>query len=466
MVRPISDAFVVKDESAAVADWPRWIETIVFVHGDVISARHLACPIVVWANTVRISYIERLNKIFAHQVTPIIGAAKALERAVFQSDWLELGENRLAQFALRRAADDLASNDDSDCRESNNDERDAEPRLFPESVLHRLRAIKSILTVAITTKLLRLVDELKFFNGVAVLILLVVTLALPHPAAGHGFAGARFFPATLSTDDPFVNDELSLPTVSTIKTAEGRETAIAADIAKRITPNLGIELGEEFMDLNPNGENGVSGFGNLEFGAKYQFFTSAEHEAILSLGAEVEIGGTGQRRVDADSFSTWTPAFFFGKGLGDLADTLSLLRPAAVTGFVGVTIPSSGSTSNSEGEIERHPNVLQYGFALEYSLIYFQEQVKDVGLSAPFDRLIPLMEFSLETPLNRGESGQTMGTINPGVIWSSKYVQFGVEAIVPINERTGTSVGVIGQVHFYLDDLFPRSLGRPVFGYR
>ena len=112
------------------------------------------------------------------------------------------------------------------------------------------------------------------------------------------------------------------------------------------------------------------------------------------------------------------------------------------------------------------PNVLQYGFALEYSLIYLQEQVKDVGLSAPFDRLIPLVEFSFETPLNRGQSGQTTGTINPGVIWSSKYVQFGVEAVVPINERTGESVGVIGQVHFYLDDLFPRSLGRPLFGYR
>ena len=140
-----------------------------------------------------------------------------------------------------------------------------------------------------------------------------------------------------------------------------------------------------------------------------------------------------------------------------------------MTGVVGVAIPTSASTRNSDGEIERNPNVLQYGFALEYSLIYLQEQVKDVGLSAPFDRLIPLVEFSFETPLNRGQSGQsgqTTGTINPGVIWSSKYVQFGVEAVVPINERSGTSVGVIGQVHFYLDDLFPRSLGRPLFGYR
>lgn len=238
------------------------------------------------------------------------------------------------------------------------------------------------------------------------------------------------------------------------------------EIAKRITPNLGIELGEEFIDLNPKHEHETSGFGNLELSAKYQFFTNAEHEAILSLGAEVEIGGTGQHRVDADSFSTWTPAFFFGKGMGDLPDTLSLLRPAALTGQVGISIPTSASTRNSDDQIERHPNVLQYGFALEYSLIYLQQQVKDVGLSAPFDRFIPLVEFSFETPLNRGESGQTTGTINPGMIWSSKYLQFGVEAVVPINKRTGESVGVIGQVHFYLDDLFPRSLGRPLFGYR
>ena len=307
---------------------------------------------------------------------------------------------------------------------------------------------------------------MKFFRSAAVFILLLVGLVLPQPAAGHGIAGARFFPATLTTDDPFVNDELSLPTISTIETPEGRETSISLEIAKRITPNLGIELSEEFMDLNPKQEHQASGFGNLEIGTKCQFFTSAEHEAILSLGAEVEIGGTGQQRVEADSFSTWTPAFFFGKGMGDLPDTLSLLRPAAVTGLVGVAIPSSACTRNSDGEIERHPNVLQYGFALEYSLIYLQEQVNDVGLSAPLDRLIPLVEFSFETPLNRGESGETTGTIDPGVIWSSKYVQFGVEAMIPINGRTGNSVGVIGQVHFYLDDLFPRSLGRPLFGYR
>jgi hypothetical protein len=121
-------------------------------------------------------------------------------------------------------------------------------------------------------------------------------------------------------------------------------------------------------------------------------------------------------------------------------------------------------TGEREIEIERHPNTVEWGFALEYSVIYLQEQVKDIGLRAPFDRLIPLVEFALETPLDRGEAGQTTGTINPGLIWSGKYFQVGAEAIIPINSRTGSDLGFIAQLHFYLDDLFPHSLGRPLFG--
>ena len=295
-------------------------------------------------------------------------------------------------------------------------------------------------------------------------------------AYGHGFAGARFFPATLSTDDPFVADELSLPTVSTIETPDGggtRQTDISVDIAKRITPQFAIEIGETLTALNPHEGRAVNGFGNLELSGKYQFLKNDAHEAIVSLGLGVEIGGTGSSSIGADSFSTWVPGIFFGKGFGDLPDVLRFLKPLAITGLAGVGIPTSASTrtvtvddrtGEREVEIERHPDVLEWGFALEYSVIYLQSQVQDMHLPAPVDRLIPLVEFALETPLNRGARGQTTGTINPGVIWAGKYFQVGAEAIVPINERTGTNVGVIAQLHFFMDDLFPHSLGRPLFG--
>ena len=295
-------------------------------------------------------------------------------------------------------------------------------------------------------------------------------------AYGHGFAGARFFPATLSTDDPFVADELSLPTVSTIETPDGggtRQVDISVDIAKRITPQFAIEIGETLTALNPHEGRAVNGFGNLELSGKYQFLKNDAHEAIVSLGLGVEIGGTGSRSIGADSFSTWVPGIFFGKGFGDLPDVLRFLKPLAITGLAGVAIPTSASTRSvtvddrtgeGEVEVERHPDVLEWGFALEYSVIYLQSQVQDMHLPAPVDRLIPLVEFALETPLNRGARGQTTGTINPGVIWSGKYFQVGAEAVIPINSRTGSDVGFIAQLHFYLDDLFPHTIGRPLFG--
>ena len=64
---------------------------------------------------------------------------------------------------------------------------------------------------------------------------------------------------------------------------------------------------------------------------------------------------------------------------------------------------------------------------------------------------------------NHPTQGQTTGTVNPGLIWFGKYIQLGVEATVPINSRTGKNVGVLGLVHFFIDDLFPHSLGRPLF---
>jgi hypothetical protein len=317
---------------------------------------------------------------------------------------------------------------------------------------------------------------MKFLSSVFWLVCAVCEFTAAGRAYGHGFAGARFFPATLSTDDPFVSDELSLPTVSTIRTPDDggtRETDISMDLSKRITPEFAIEIGDTFTALNPHDGRAVNGFGNLELGGKYQLLKNGEHEAIVSIGLGVEVGGTGSRSVGADSFSTWAPGIFFGKGFGDLPNELRFLKPFAITGQLGVAIPTSASTRSvtidvqtgeRDIEVERHPDVLEWGFALEYSLIYLQSQVQDLHLHAPLHRLIPLVEFALETPLNRGEEGQTSGTINPGVIWAGKYFQVGVEAVIPINERTGNNVGVIAQLHFFVDDLFPNSLGRPLFG--
>jgi hypothetical protein len=305
--------------------------------------------------------------------------------------------------------------------------------------------------------------------GAFSLTLVVLLAGAAVPASAHGMIGQRFFPATLKIDDPFVADELSLPTVSFMPfpALEGspafRQTDISAELSKRLGPNLGLSLGGDLVILDPSEGSTQSGFDNMELALKYVFWKSAPHETLVSAGVSWDIGGTGSARVGAESFDTVTPQLFFGKGLGDLPDSWQWLKPIAVTGAFGYAIPSrrfnTTYVTSDEGDVELdkelNPQVFQWGFSLQYSLQYLQSFVEDVGLPAPFNRMIPLVEVALETPTQGPESGRTTGTINPGVIWFGRYLQLGLELQIPVNRQSGKGVGVIAQIHFYLDDIAP-----------
>jgi hypothetical protein len=97
---------------------------------------------------------------------------------------------------------------------------------------------------------------------------------------------------------------------------------------------------------------------------------------------------------------------------------------------------------------------------------YLKSQVRDYQLPEFINHLIPLVEFQLTTPVanNFGNSALTTGTINPGVIWVGNYFQVGAEAVIPVNAASGHGVGFLGQLHLYLDDMFPTTIGRPLLG--
>lgn len=279
----------------------------------------------------------------------------------------------------------------------------------------------------------------------------------------HGFAGRRFFPATIATDDPFMNDEAGLVFghIGEPDSDTHTDTTISGEWAKTITPTFGFSIGDTFHHINPKEEKDINGFENLEVGAKWQFYTSDANETILSIGLNAEVGGTGDANAGADPFSTLSPTFFFGQGMGNLAESMKMLRPFAITGTFGADFPT---VSRVEETGEKPATTLSWGFSLQYNLQYLQSFVRDVGLPAPFNRMIPLIEFPMTTCINRDCSGQTTGFVAPGVIWFGKYTQFGLEAQIPINERSGHDVGILAQVHFFIDDIFPNSLGRPLFG--
>jgi hypothetical protein len=309
---------------------------------------------------------------------------------------------------------------------------------------------------------------------------LAIALVPLSQSVAHEIVGNRFFPATIGIDDPGVNDEMSLPTVDSFKTGDVppvRQRDISAEFSKRITEDFAISFGSTYTFLGPIDPTaaGANGFQNLDTTFKYRVFKDPVHEFVMSVGVSIEWGGTGAESVGAEPFNHYTPNIYFGKGLGDLPDTLSWIRPVAITGQVGYSIPQRNftttfgidpDTGNLTADTQFHPRVLNWGGTIQYSMPYLKSAVIDLGLPDFINRFIPLVEATLQTPVaNTLSSGTlTTGTINPGVIWVGNTFQFAVEALIPINRQSGTNVGVVAQLHLYLDDIDPRGIGKPIFG--
>ena len=307
-------------------------------------------------------------------------------------------------------------------------------------------------------------------GAVAATALALLFAAFPlSRAQAHCFVGARFLPATLVTDDPCVADEMSIPTFAWFKTADNpaaNEVDLSVDISKRITQDFGVTVSDTWTQIRPPGGPTVAGFQNLNTTFNYQLLKDGPHEFAIMLGLNVEWGATGAVQSGfAPPFSTLTPLATFGKGLGDLPSELKWVRPFAVTAQVGYQIPSSSFDLINQVPI---PQNLVYSGSVQYSIPYLTQNVVDLELPEFFNHLIPIVETQLTTPVknNFGMPFITTGTVNPGAIWVGDYFQVGVEAIVPVNRFSGHNVGVIGQLHLYLDDIFPTTIGQPLLGPR
>jgi len=293
-------------------------------------------------------------------------------------------------------------------------------------------------------------------NAVTLAAFGLVMASLTPLGHAHAVAGDRIFPATMAVDDPGVGDELDFQFGHIRTPTDDGDTASvntwSYNYAKTITPNLGFSIGSDYATQRVAGSPAVNGLDNLQLGVKYLVYVNPVHEFMLSVGILDEIGGSGSKAIGT-SYSTYTPTVYAGKGFGDLPDALGWLKPFAVTGTVGQQYASDSSV----------PNALNWGVTLQYSLPYLQSFVKNVGLPKPFSNMIPVVEMAMSTCTSGSCSGHTTGTINPGVIWESRAGQIGLEAQIPANGASGHGVGVLMQIHFFFDDIFPNSVGKPIF---
>lgn len=313
------------------------------------------------------------------------------------------------------------------------------------------------------------------------------TLAGVGPALSHTIVGNRVFPATIGIDDPGVNDELTLPSFAYATNPDGSlQYDFALEWQKTITRDWSISVGSAFTHLSNALKSDetlgtLNGWQNLETATKYQLYTNAEHEFIISAGGSVEWGHTGTASVGAEPFSAITGGLFVGKGFGDME--AEWLRPFAVTGEIDYTWsthpinvtgvdPDTGLVS-----IDQAPTVLTYGATIQYSLLYMNSYVHEVPEF--FRHLIPIIEAAFSMPVsNIGPSvfgsvpgtHEVTGTVQPGVFYLGRLggvsFELGAEALIPINGGSGKHVGAVAILDFFFDDMFPDTLGKPLFGPR
>jgi hypothetical protein len=296
------------------------------------------------------------------------------------------------------------------------------------------------------------------WSGVCSLVLgITVVIALPAAGWAHGVVGKRFFPATVVVEDPFVSDEAGI-VVGHRREPDALSTEVEVDISKRLSRDLAITLGGTYNVVRPRGEEVEGeeapgaryGFSNPNFGLRYQFIRNAIHEVAVTAALSVSPGGLGDKRIGRLSGTTVTPAVQIGKGFGDLPDWADWLKPVAVTTSLGFDL----RTNRNERE-EDAQHSFAWGATVMYSIPYLQSFVKDVGLPWPLSRLHPIVEFNGERKLTGPESGKSTAFANPGLLWTGRYIEFAVEAQIPLTDNSGRHTGFLGMVHFFLDDIAP-----------
>jgi hypothetical protein len=309
-------------------------------------------------------------------------------------------------------------------------------------------------------------------SGRAALAAAISCLAPWTNAFAHGIAGNRYFPGTLTFDDPAVADEFlvnSMQTSISQAGSEQRQNDLGISGARLLTPTLGLgfDLGRSRVragDVASSNQRGSDIF------LKTELHRDDLNEELVSGSL-----GYGTTRTDlpgpgSSSRHAVLPGITFGKGFGNLPDSLDWLRPFAIAGAVAAELPT-GSSSNvalvppkardfAESQA-RNVETLHWGFAIEYSMLYRTSRFTPGKLPAeePLHQFVPLVEFQFDSP--RG--GRTMGTMNPGISYVAQTWQFAIEAVIPIvGDGPRHPVGARAQLLWFLDDLIPSAFGKPL----
>jgi len=274
-------------------------------------------------------------------------------------------------------------------------------------------------------------------------------------AHAHGVVGQRSFIEPFITEDVNPKNEFVIGRPEWDHSRDGRTLSLGFGLEKKLSDRLSITLDSEWDDITPkpHDEPHASGFNNLGITLKYAFFIDPAHEAIASIALE-STAPTGTEKVGAEQDPSFKPFLLYGKGANELPDFLAYLRPLAVQGDAGFEISTDRDRTTT----------VAHNVAIEYSVPYLQQAVRDLGLPWPLSNLIGDTELNFEHGVNGEEQGRSKVFVTPGFVYMDRWVELGVAGRFPLNQAAHDELdwGIVWIVDLFIDDIFPWTKWQPL----
>ena len=207
--------------------------------------------------------------------------------------------------------------------------------------------MRSLMSTLPNNEFSRLRGRTKSLLSIGLIVFAVLTVL--QDAFAHGIAGNRLFSGTLTFDDPAVADEAILPNLSYSTHPDG-----GANVTTIVSVGHFFAFSHQpSVSVSTVGGSTAIGVVQIAQGSIRQTSKSKErHSETMRTRCSYRkalawaIGRSGAQGVGASVPNAIEPGIFFGKGFGDLPDSLAWLRPFAITGALTLEHPITGSSTN------------------------------------------------------------------------------------------------------------------------
>ena len=217
-------------------------------------------------------------------------------------------------------------------------------------------------------------------------------------------------------------------------------------LEKTISPDSSLSLFAGYQRLEQEGET-TTGFTNLSLAYKHVLISIPRHEFMLSIAPEAELP-VGNRSIGSESHARAGLDLIFAKGLGDVADSIALLRPAALEGDIGWETKVTGARDD----------LVAATAEIEYSLAYLDENVARFSVTHALRNLTPHLDFDYAQYMDAHRNSTAPDfELTPGIAWLNSTYEINLGVQVALNHASSTTgaVAFVWLVGVSFDQIVP-----------